>query len=367
MGALKLQTTFPPSSSGIRRLYRLSYSSSPDEGQAFLHKEGGRVSLHFGSPVRQVELSSDFSYLQEDDVVRINETAGELRVLYRKSSNHNVLFFTERCNSRCIMCSQPPRDINDDWLVDEILDLISLISPDTRTLGISGGEPTLLFPRLIEVLTSLRLNLPQTAVHMLTNGRLFSHLKHAERLSNAMPSAFMLGIPLYSDVPSLHNFVVQARNAFDETVLGITNLARVGVPIEIRVVLHKATISRLPMLAQFLARNMPFVRQVALMGMEPIGFAKSNFNALWIEPWEYQEEVALAVRHLSEKQIPVSIYNIPLCQITETVRHHAARSISDWKNIYFPTCHSCSAKEQCCGFFAWAQESHFPHLQPFNS
>jgi MoaA/NifB/PqqE/SkfB family radical SAM enzyme len=85
-------------------------------------------------------------------------------------------------------------------------------------------------------------------------------------------------------VDGLHDFVVQATGAFDQTLRGIMNLAINRVPVEIRVVVHKLTYERLPDLAGFIARNLPFVSHVALMGLEPTGFTKSNMEALWIDP-----------------------------------------------------------------------------------
>ena len=46
--------------------------------------------------------------------------------------------------------------------------------------------------------------------------------------------------------------------------------------IEIRVVLHKQTAPAPAEIAEFIARNLPFVEQVALMGLEMIGFARAN-------------------------------------------------------------------------------------------
>jgi MoaA/NifB/PqqE/SkfB family radical SAM enzyme len=43
----------------------------------------------------------------------------------------------------------------------------------------------------------------------------------------------MLGIPIYSDVDSEHDYVVQAKGAFEETVSGLHNLARYNVAVEI--------------------------------------------------------------------------------------------------------------------------------------
>jgi len=102
----------------------------------------------------------------------------------------------------------------------------------------------------------------------------------------------MIGIPLYSDVASKHDFVVQAEGAFDETVRGIMNLERCDQRVEIRVVIHKQTFERLPQTARFIARNIPFVAQVALMGLEMMGFTKTNLDALWIDPADYQSQLS---------------------------------------------------------------------------
>ena len=49
----------------------------------------------------------------------------------------------------------------------------------------------------------------------------------------------MIGIPLYADYSQLHDYIVQADNAFDDTIRGILNLKRCRVPVEIRVVIHR--------------------------------------------------------------------------------------------------------------------------------
>jgi hypothetical protein len=51
-------------------------------------------------------------HLNEGDIIIIN-TDGIVNTIYRANSNHNFLLFTERCNSNCLMCSQPPKDRDD--------------------------------------------------------------------------------------------------------------------------------------------------------------------------------------------------------------------------------------------------------------
>jgi His-Xaa-Ser system radical SAM maturase HxsC len=313
---------------------------------------------------RAIEVPPALSYMSDGDIVRIDESQGHLRVVYRRNSLHNVLFFTERCNSRCLMCSQPPRHVDDGYLIDEILAAIPLMSPDTQELCITGGEPTLLGERLLEVIHAAKCHLPRTSLHMLTNGRLFRDAQFARQVAEVGHPDFMIGIPLYSDIASRHDFVVQAKGAFDETIRGIINLARSEQRIEIRFVIHQQTFSRLPHTARFIKRNLPFVDQVALMGLEMMGFAKSNLEALWIDPIDYQSELREAVGEFRAVRIPVMIYNHQLCLLDKSLWPVARRSISDWKNVYMHECTHCGVKDDCGGFFSSASVRYSNHIRP---
>jgi MoaA/NifB/PqqE/SkfB family radical SAM enzyme len=144
------------------------------------------------------------------------------------------------------MCSQPPREDDDSRRVCETLRLIELIDRECHEIGISGGEPTLLGEDLLRIVQKFKAFLPNTGLHILTNGRRFEYREFAQRLGAIQHPNLMLGIPLYSDIDSRHDYVVQAKGAFDETIAGLYNLAEARVPIELRVVLHLQTYERLP-------------------------------------------------------------------------------------------------------------------------
>ena len=129
----------------------------------------------------------------------------------------------------------------------------------------------------------------------------------------------MVGIPLYGAEPARHDYVVQAEGAFNETVRGILNLGQLRQRIEIRVVLHKQTAPVLPEIAEFIASNIPFVDQVALMGLEMIGLARANIAELWIDPTEYADELVEAVTLLDRSRIHTMIYNHQLCLIAASM------------------------------------------------
>ena len=306
----------------------------------------------------------DTNHLAEGDVISIART-GYIRTLYRTGSRHNVVFATDACNSYCVMCSQPPRPVDPRALIGEHLRLLSLIPDVPPELGITGGEPTLLKDGLIEIVAACKARFPTTPLHMLSNGRLFYYGAFARRLAEVEHRDLMVGVPVYSDTDAEHDHVVQARGAFDQTIVGVQNLARQGVPVEIRVVAHRHTTDRLLDIATFIYRNLTFAAHVTFMGLEPMGFAVANLDELWIDPWQYRDELERAVLFLAARGMRVSVYNHQLCTVSPAIHAFCRQSISDWKNEFLPVCEPCAARDSCAGFFASSvQRRYSQHIAP---
>jgi len=299
-----------------------------------------------------VHLPDALAYLGEGDVVRIDGRRHRVDTLFRRWSRHNTLLLTERCNSYCVMCSQPPRTEDDGNIVEELLQAIPLFHPEAEEVGFTGGEPTLLGDGLLRLIASMRDWMPRTKLHILSNGRRLCDFDLASRVAGIKHPNVVFGIPLYADNATDHDFVVQSLGAFVETVHGLRNLARLGVAVELRVVVHRWTYARLSALARFITRNLTFVSQVSLMGLETIGFAKSNLDDIWIDPADYQVELRDAVSILRSVDLPVAIFNHQLCVLDRGLWEFAVQSISDWKNIYLPACGGCRLQSACGGFFA---------------
>jgi pyruvate-formate lyase-activating enzyme len=209
-------------------------------------------------PVVHSAMSID--HLKSGDVVTLFPRSGLVRTVFRPDSVHNFLFATQRCNSFCLMCSQPPVDRDDSEQVRINLETIRLIEPPLSHLGITGGEPTLLGDGLLQILEELRARLPETNIHLLTNGRRFARPDFVAAFMAVAHPRLTVCIPVYSDSAPEHDYVVQVRGAFDQTIQGLHRLARLEQAVEIRVVLHKLTIPRLNDLAHFIYRNLP-IRQ----------------------------------------------------------------------------------------------------------
>src|SRR5262245_12419622 len=118
---------------------------------------------------RQTPVVSEADHVEhitDGDVLRIDFRHGLVRTLYRVNSRNNIIFATDRCNSNCLMCSQPPKDIDDGYLVDENLRLIDLVPPTTRDLTVTGGEPTLLGDGFFRIVEACRAKLPVTRLQV---------------------------------------------------------------------------------------------------------------------------------------------------------------------------------------------------------
>ncbi|MEI9922760.1 MAG: hypothetical protein WDN50_03540 [Bradyrhizobium sp.] len=126
------------------------------------------------SSQRQMLVPPKFDYLGDGDVLGVDHSSGKFRTLFRRNSTHNSFLVTERCNNYCLMCSQPPKDVDDRWILAEIKESLALIDPATHALTFTGGETLSDWADFIEVLKECRHHLPTTAVQVLTNGRAFA-------------------------------------------------------------------------------------------------------------------------------------------------------------------------------------------------
>jgi His-Xaa-Ser system radical SAM maturase HxsC len=364
---------FEPSSRSVVRLKALGTGpsadvhdfyiarSQADVGQAIREKcnsifaIGDAISVDpstVHSDARIITVPSKFSYLDAGDILGIHGKSGKFRSLFRSNSRHNSFLVTERCNNYCLMCSQPPKDIDDRWILDEIRESLPLIDKKTPTLTFTGGEPLSDWPEFTRVLADCRDELPNTAVQVLTNGRAFAKSEIVDAWRKVNHPKLIAAIPVYAAVDYVHDYVVQAKGAFDETILGILKLKDRGQRVEIRVVLHARTAPIIAETCRWFARNLPFVDHVALMGLENTGFAIANEAQVWVDPIDYQAALAEAVDLLVAANVNVSVYNLQRCVLAPSVWPYAVQSISDWKNAFIAECEPCTEKTRCAGFFS---------------
>lgn len=299
-----------------------------------------------------------YSNLLEDDIIQIFPD-GRINVLWEKRLNPYdiVLFITNQCNANCIMCPQPPH--KDDYsLYDTNLLLLEYLKDQPiKKIGITGGEPTVKRNDLVKLLQLSYKNYPTAKVDLLTNAKKLSDFSYSKELSMSNPNInFCISFP--SDNLEDFNSIIGA-DVFTDVLIAVQNLAKLRQNIELRIVIIKQNSNRLVSISEFIFRNFPFVIHIAFMGMEVIGHAFDNINKINIRPDEYNGSLLNAVQFLSQRDMAVSIYNIPYCLVDRRCWRFLRNSISAWKQSYSKECNLCIKKNSCPGLFETTKIDNF--------
>lgn len=291
----------------------------------------------------------------DGDVLLVNPRRGTADRIIRSTSSHNTFLVTERCDQVCVMCSQPPKKHHVDLF--PYFEIAALLAPESATIGISGGEPTLFKEQLFAFLKRVLDMRPDLSFHVLTNGQ---HFEEDDRspMTGIDQSRIVWGVPLYSHDPAIHDQVVGKPGAHERLLENLAFLCRVGAVIELRTVLMQPNAPGLAKLARFITTLLPFIRTWAIMQTENIGYGRMNWKALFYDSSEGFNVVGRAIDFVRSRGIDARLYNFPLCTVPEAYRHLAPATISDWKRAYREECDGCTLKNECGGFFEWHPREH---------
>jgi hypothetical protein len=218
-------------SGALACLLRDGQAAPPGYG---LYLMAGHEAGMAAAPGPVLRLGPDLAHLDTGDIIHVPEDGRRVTVLWKNSARHNSLLLTEQCDNYCLMCSQPPKEREDSWLFDRARKVISLLPEGARAISLTGGEPTLHADALIGLLEHCQRVAPGLSVHLLSNGRRFADSEFTRRYAAVGLADIMAGIPVYASEPGLHDFIVQAVGAFDETIHGILNLGALGPAVGIR-------------------------------------------------------------------------------------------------------------------------------------
>lgn len=301
---------------------------------------------------------------QDGDIVWVNEGSNIVRSVLSRRALVNTLLLTEQCDNRCVFCSQPPNDREDSHLYERAALALGMFDT-SEVVGLSGGEPLLdkaKILRLFEILAEWECPTP---LHILTNGRAFSDRQFLRQLVDAAAGRDICwGVPLYGYEASLHDELVSASGAFLETFQGLLNAGAHGLKIELRVIPVSRNYEALPRIVEFLATHLSFVDVISVMQLEPKGWGRKNYADLYVPVSDQAPHLVNAIEIARNRDIPIRLFNYPLCLLPEMVRSYAVQSISDWKNYYPEGCDSCSIKSRCGGFFTSAQGRFIEEIKP---
>lgn len=322
----------------------------------------------FFTPSKHMDNTSEIeSAFQAGDILHIYPD-GKLVRRYSNGTNDMTIFLSDACNQNCLICPQASpgrRALDRKYAQKENLLLVkAMLASNAKVIGISGGEPLCHLSELLEIIELINRKSPDTHIDILTNGTLLADPKNVLKFKSICHKNLSFHVPLYSDSERIHNEIVNAEN-FHNAIKGIYNLAKCKYPVEIRNVINKINYKRLPQWADFVAKNFPFVAHVAAMGLELEGNAKNSIDEFWVEPGDFMEKLESAAKIFKRAEIPFSVYNYPLCFLSEKLMPYYAPSVSDWKQTYAFECSECARNDICCGMFNNPQYTGSPQIKPF--
>ncbi|MCB4761892.1 MAG: His-Xaa-Ser system radical SAM maturase HxsC [Sulfurovum sp.] len=314
------------------------------------------------SPTQEnIEISSKSlsKHFAHGDIIELNYHTKTIKNVLSSLSNENTLLLTEQCENRCLFCSQPPNDLPDTHLYQKAT--LALLNYNSQQLiGLTGGEPTINKDAFIGLMSALNQFGNNTPLHILSNGRNLGDYDFFEKLIGETNNREIIwGIPLYGHTSSLHNMIVGIKEAFSNTLEGLLNLSTTRHTIELRIVVVKQNYRYIKNILAFINSNFPVIKMISIMKLEPMGWARKNYEDLYVSVDEQNNFLHGALTSFNLKRFDIKLLNYPLCLLHEGLRDYAVKSISDWKNYYPDECNKCLVRENCCGYFSSSVNSYY--------
>mgnify|MGYP004673270691 FL=1 len=264
-----------------------------------------------------------------------------------------VLMMTEACNSNCIMCpmSSDARKRGNRLSEKEAEEELSHLCKDTEHIDITGGEPFLNAPLVLDVMKRLNEQHAQIPVQILTNGRALSLPSIQKAIAQLITSRYRFAIPIHAGNAALHDNITQTPGSFEQTMRGLTFLSSTPAQIEIRIVGHRLNMDHLAELCDTLLQSGIRIHVVNFIAMEMNGSAARNRELLWVDYKAFFEKAKPIIRRLIHHGIDVGLYDFPLCAVEPAYWSLAKKSITGWKVRYPEGCAQCDEKAACGGVF----------------
>lgn len=279
---------------------------------------------------------------------------GQLRRVYDDSSIDNSFFVTSKCNSNCVMCPSPDASrMKEDYPnCEKLIEIAQHIPAKTKHLTITGGEPFMAGKQIFEFLDFLRNKFEETEFLVLTNGRVFAVQEYVDLFYGTIPRRTIVAIPLHGASALTHDSITRADGSFIQTMTGLKHLLKLGIKVELRLVVTKLNVDSFMALAELIASELSDVEYVSIVAAEMTGNARKNLEQVWVPYKAAFDQISPAVMFLIRHEITVRLYNFPLCTVGRSFYTLCEKSISTDKVRYSDCCNCCKYRDACGGVFA---------------
>ena len=261
-----------------------------------------------------------------------------------------------RCNNKCLMCSNPPdySEMGSYGLLNLKARLARIDTKETH-LYLTGGEPSL-HPDFLPLLAHIRERLPRTRILLDTNGRMFAYGAFAAKCAAAGNIEFQ--VSLCGHTPAAHDGITRTPGSFRQALAGIRNLLRHGGggAVEIRFVLSALSVANIERVYDFAAAHLKGIKALVLIFMEMEGHAGVNLKTAGLTYARAGAPVLEFFERLEKKRgaprkppFELKLYHFPLCTLPPRLWKYVWRTLPKKEVAFPPGCRGCRVKEYCLG------------------
>ena len=265
----------------------------------------------------------------------------------------SVICIWNKCNSKCLMCSNPSdfqaTDPYKDYSFDALKERIEKIKLIDDKIILTGGEPTI-HPEFFRLLSFVRKKFPKTVIELDTNGRRFSYSSFTKKV--LLFNKINVYTSLHGFDTKTHDAVTRTPGSFLQTVKGIKNILKykdLGLnEIELRIIVTKLTYKYIEKILKFIKESFPEVNRIVIIFMEMEGQAGDNFKIVGLTHTQFQKFIPKIAKWIPRFK-EFRFYHFPLCVIDQSLWKHVWRTLPDYEVTFLPKCKNCLYKKYCLG------------------
>jgi len=264
-----------------------------------------------------------------------------------------VICVWNKCNSRCLMCSNPSefqaRDSHKDYSFDALKARINKTNIIDDKIILTGGEPTI-HPEFFKVISYIRKKFPRMIIELDTNARRFCYPEFTRKLLSF--NKINILTVLHGFNAETHDAVTRTPGSFDQAVKGIKNVFEykdIGLhDIELRIVITKITYKYAEKILAFAKKEFPEFDRVVVIFMEMEGQAKKNFKVVGLNYTQFKDYIPKIAKWIPKFK-ELRFYHFPLCIIDYSLWKYTWRTLPDYEVTFLPECENCLYKKYCLG------------------